>query len=191
MYLDIVASSSEKKPTIVNHEWSDLTSSGEKKLVIENKQFEKIYIGFRGYSDNSIIDSIKITTEADHDEPMDEDTEEDRTDKVQCDNCHQWILKRTMPLHEGFCRRNNVVCEWGCGKIFKKDRDEFKEHWHCEQCDYVGVIGDREKHVEYFHTEKQCVCQQFKTTSYTVLAEHCRTVCPEKLIFCRYCHVSI
>lgn len=184
---DIVASSVENKPTLENNEWADLTSNKERKLMIDTGGIKKIHFGFHGYDQQSKVDQIQVVTST-HDDPM-ETEQEDRTGKVQCDNCHQWILERTMMLHEGFCRRNNVLCEWGCGQIFKRDSEELKEHWHCDQCDYIGD-GDREKHVEYFHTEKSCICQQFKTTSYTDLAEHRRTECPEKLIFCRYCHVS-
>lgn len=191
--VDIVVSSTDNKPTLDNHEWADLTSDREKKLVIDtnSKPLDKLYIGFHGYAQQETsVDGIVVTIGS-GDEPMEVDDEEgDRAGKVQCDNCHQWVLERTMMLHEGFCRRNNVVCEWGCGKVFKKDSDEFQEHWHCEQCDYVGAKSDKEKHDEYFHTEKKCGCQQFSITSYTALAEHRRTDCPEKLILCRFCHVS-
>ena len=45
----------------------------------------------------------------------------------QCSNCHQWIPKRTMVLHENFCRRNNISCP-DCGDVFQKDSEEWKAH---------------------------------------------------------------
>ncbi|KAI9363587.1 hypothetical protein BD770DRAFT_195032 [Pilaira anomala] len=117
--------------------------------------------------------------------------EEDLTGKEQCKNCHAWVLQRTLVLHEGFCLRNNILCPWGCGKVFKKDSQELEDHWHCDQCDYIGEGGKegREKHLAYFHTPKTCSCTHFTTDSYEALSVHKRTTCPEKLITCRFCHI--
>ncbi|RCH97761.1 hypothetical protein CU098_001330, partial [Rhizopus stolonifer] len=116
--------------------------------------------------------------------------EEDTSGKVQCKNCHAWIPPSSLTLHETFCLRNNVPCPWGCGQIFKKGSQELQEHGHCDQCEFISNSQqEQEKHFDYCHTLKTCVCTQFATPSYETLAEHRRTICPEKLIMCRYCHI--
>jgi hypothetical protein len=186
-----VISSTDKTPTLDNHKWSDFSFKKERSLYLENVATSHLYVGIHGFTENTII-SWKGTAGGRKEENMEIDQEEeDRTGKVQCKNCHAWVLERTLPLHEGFCLRNNVICPWGCGQVFKRGSEEFEQHWHCDQCEAIGDHKDeQEKHVAYNHTPKTCVCHQFTTNSYKALAEHRKTSCPEKLITCRYCHVS-
>ncbi|KAI8990997.1 ubiquitin fusion degradation protein UFD1-domain-containing protein [Mycotypha africana] len=162
-----------------------------------------LQVGIHAFVENTVVswEVIEVDDEEEidgtHEIDIDRSThqgqekKEDLTGKVQCPNCHAWILKQTFVLHEGFCLRNNRVCPWGCGKVFKKDSQEFKEHWHCDQCEAVGSFAlAKQKHMDYEHTAKTCICTQYTTPSYEALADHKRTTCPEKMIICRYCHVS-
>lgn len=171
------------------HQWSDLSSDHERSVHL-SVTTGHVYIGIHSFTDKSVI-TWQATID-DETTAMEEEEEEDLTGKEQCKNCHAWVLQRTLVLHEGFCLRNNVLCPWGCGKVFKKDSQELEDHWHCDQCDYIGEGGKegREKHLAYFHTPKTCSCTHFTTDSYEALSEHKRTTCPEKLITCRFCHVS-
>ncbi|EPB87006.1 hypothetical protein HMPREF1544_06224 [Mucor circinelloides 1006PhL] len=189
---DVVVSSIDKSPTLDNHEWSDLSSDSERSIHIRNMSTATLFVGIHGYTDAVVSWEATVDSDMDIVTKENEREEQDTAGKVQCKNCHAWIAERTLMLHEGFCYRNNVVCEWGCGKVFKKDSQELHEHWHCDQCDAIGDTqenGEREKHVEYCHTPKTCVCTIFTTQSYEALAEHRRTTCAEKLITCRYCHI--
>lgn len=185
--IDIVCST-EKTPTLSNHEWSDLSSDNQRSLNIENLKSTHLHVGIHAHDKNTTISwqAVPFITEN-----MEVEEEQDTTDKEQCKNCHAWVSQRSLVLHENFCLRNNLICPWGCGKVFKKDSQEFKDHWHCNECNYVADINGREKHIEYYHTPKKCTCSHFVTNSYETLAEHKRTNCPEKLILCRYCHVSM
>lgn len=184
-FVDIVCST-EKSPTLDNHEWSDLSSDNQRFLNLSNIKSPHLHVGIHAYNENTTVSWQAIPFQP---ETMEID-EQDNTGKEQCKNCHAWVLQRTLVLHEGFCLRNNVVCSWGCGKVFKKDSQELNDHWHCDQCDHVGDNG-RQKHIEYYHTPKKCTCANFITNSYKTFAEHTRTICPDKLITCRYCHVSM
>ncbi|KAG2214422.1 hypothetical protein INT47_000978 [Mucor saturninus] len=181
---DIVCST-EKTPTLDNHEWSDLSSDNQRSLNLENLKSTHLHVGIHAYDKNTTVSwqAVPFTTVN-----MEVD-EEDTTGKEQCKNCHAWVSQRSLVLHENFCLRNNVICSWGCGKVFKKDSQEFKDHWHCEECDYAADSDGPEKHIEYYHTPKKCTCTHFVTNSYEALAEHKRTTCPDKLITCRYCHI--
>ncbi|KAI8647502.1 ubiquitin fusion degradation protein UFD1-domain-containing protein [Parasitella parasitica] len=189
---DVVISSTDKSPTLDNHEWSDLSSEVERTINIKDVTANAFIVGIHGYRDavvtweatSQIKDGVDMTTK--------DEQASDTTGKVQCKNCHAWIAERTLMLHEGFCYRNNVVCEWGCGKIFKKDSRELQEHWHCNQCDATGNDQyGQDKHMAYCHTPKICVCANFTAQSFEALAEHRRTICAEKLIICRYCHTLV
>lgn len=113
-------------------------------------------------------------------------------DEEKCKNCHQIVPKRTMILHENFCFRNNIVCPQ-CQGVFKKDSPEWKAHWHCEHDSAHGNNGaeGERKHAFIFHESQQCPSCDFTATSLPELAQHRTTVCPGKLILCRFCHLSV
>lgn len=183
--IDIVCGT-EKTPTLDNHEWSDLSSDNQRSLNLLNLKSTHLHVGIHAYDNDTVVSwqAVPFT------ETMESDELQDNTGKEQCKNCHAWVLQRTLVLHENFCLRNNLLCPWGCGKVFKKDSQELNDHWHCDQCHHVAENG-RQKHIDYHHTPKKCTCAHFTTDSYEVLAEHGRTTCPDKLIICRYCHVSV
>lgn len=186
-------SSTERSPTLENHEWSDLSSNKDKFIYISDISSPHLHVGIHGFTDNTTVTwEATQANNSTKDDTMDLDTQEDHEGKVQCKNCHAWVLERTLPLHENFCLRNNVICPWGCGKVFKKDSQDLNNHWHCDKCEHIGdhQEEEQEKHVIYEHTPKTCICTHFSTDSYRDLAEHRRTICSEKLITCKYCHVS-
>ncbi|KAM0550720.1 hypothetical protein ACHAPJ_008785 [Fusarium lateritium] len=117
--------------------------------------------------------------------------QEPSTDEEQCSNCLQFIPKRTMVLHENFCRRNNIVCP-SCKSVFKKGSPEWEAHWHCEKDNAFGNSTEsKAKHDDVFHTERQCPHCEFSTNSLADLARHATSVCPGKLILCRFCHLEV
>ncbi|KAG4257966.1 hypothetical protein FPRO03_02921 [Fusarium proliferatum] len=117
--------------------------------------------------------------------------QEHSPDEEQCSNCLQFVPKRTMVLHENFCRRNNVVCP-KCKSVFKKGSPEWEAHWHCEKDSAFGNSAEsKAKHDDIFHTERQCPHCEFSTNSMADLARHQTSVCPGKLILCRFCHLEV
>ncbi|KFY25398.1 hypothetical protein V491_01754 [Pseudogymnoascus sp. VKM F-3775] len=64
------------------------------------------------------VSTVDLTMGEDSHDPDDE----------QCKNCHQWVPKRTMMLHENFCLRNNILCQQ-CQSVFKKNSPEWQSHW--------------------------------------------------------------
>ncbi|EWZ81943.1 hypothetical protein FOCG_13382 [Fusarium oxysporum f. sp. radicis-lycopersici 26381] len=117
--------------------------------------------------------------------------QEHSPDEEQCSNCLQFVPKRTMVLHENFCRRNNVVCP-KCKSVFKKGSPEWEAHWHCEKDSAFGnSTQSKAKHDDIFHTGRQCPNCEFSTNSMADLARHQTSVCPGKLILCRFCHLEV
>ncbi|KAL5587075.1 hypothetical protein FOVSG1_012211 [Fusarium oxysporum f. sp. vasinfectum] len=117
--------------------------------------------------------------------------QEHSPDEEQCSNCLQFVPKRTMVLHENFCRRNNVVCP-KCKSVFKKGSPEWEAHWHCEKDSAFGnSTQSKAKHDDIFHTERQCPNCEFSTNSMADLARHQTSVCPGKLILCRFCQLEV
>ena len=124
-------------------------------------------------------------------EVMDVDGEHRGADDEQCKNCLQWVPKRTIVLHENFCRRNNVLCPQ-CKTVFKKGSPEWEAHWHCEHDNEHGNSAtSKARHDEVFHTDRTCPSCEFSTNSLPDLARHRTTVCPGKLILCRFCHLEV
>lgn len=112
-------------------------------------------------------------------------------DDAQCGNCLQYVPKRTMVLHENFCRRNNILCPQ-CKSVFKKGSSEWEAHWHCDKDDAYGNSSfSRMKHDDVAHTDRQCQSCEFSTNSLSDLARHQTSVCPGKLILCRFCHLEV
>lgn len=112
-------------------------------------------------------------------------------DDEQCKNCLQWVPKRTMVLHENFCRRNNIICS-RCQAVFKKGSPEWGSHWHCDYDDAHGdSAASKARHDQVFHMDRPCPLCTFSTNSTPDLARHRTTVCPGKLILCRFCHLEV
>lgn len=113
-------------------------------------------------------------------------------DEVQCKNCTQWVPKASLFLHENFCLRNNIPCPQGCGQIFQKRSPVFQEHWHCPHDTFTGNTPlSRRKHDAIYHTEQSCPSCPLTFPSIPTLAHHKTTLCPGKLILCRFCHLQV
>ncbi|RYO83395.1 hypothetical protein DL762_006160 [Monosporascus cannonballus] len=123
--------------------------------------------------------------------PTDVDAEERSPDEEQCPNCRQRVPKRTMVLHENFCRRNNVACP-RCAGVFRKNSEEWRQHWHCPHDDAYGSSDKaKAKHDRVCHTEHRCPSCPFVTNSLPDLARHRTTLCPGKIILCQFCHLEV
>ncbi|KAK7428310.1 hypothetical protein QQZ08_005207 [Neonectria magnoliae] len=163
---------------------------------------EKILVSVHGYSHaDTPTDSTtpiqftlraKIHVSNDRDvKPVAVNEGDHSSDDAQCNNCLQWVPKRTMMLHENFCRRNNIVCPH-CKAVFKKGSPEWDEHWHCDKDTAHGNSAfSRIKHDDVFHTHRQCPSCEFSTNSIPDLARHQTSVCPGKIILCRFCHLEV
>ncbi|KAK3381951.1 ubiquitin fusion degradation protein UFD1-domain-containing protein [Podospora didyma] len=117
-------------------------------------------------------------------------------DEEQCKNCLQWIPRRTMMLHENFCLRNNIVCPQ-CKNVFQKKSKDWETHWHCPQHPeaYGASLLSKAKHDYIEHTSHTCSScgpsSPFTFPSLSELARHRTTVCPGKIILCRFCHLEV
>ncbi|KAK4074027.1 hypothetical protein Trihar35433_3501 [Trichoderma harzianum] len=117
--------------------------------------------------------------------------QEHSADEEQCSNCLQWVPKRTMVLHQNFCLRNNIICPI-CKSVFKKGSPEYDAHWHCSHDEAHGdSTFSKAKHDHVFHTDRNCPACDFSTNSLSDLARHRTSVCPGKIILCRFCHLEV
>ncbi|KAF4446891.1 hypothetical protein F53441_9522 [Fusarium austroafricanum] len=182
--------------------------NGVKRIVIsptnvELEGAEQITISVHGYKHPDATDgspkTLHYSLRAKVDLPKEElngiangsKDQEHSPDEEQCSNCLQFVPKRTMVLHENFCRRNNIVCP-ACKSVFKKGSPEWEAHWHCEKDNAFGnSTQSKAKHDDIFHTERQCPHCEFSTNSLADLARHSTSVCPGKLILCRFCHLEV
>ncbi|KAI4592904.1 hypothetical protein KJ359_010351 [Pestalotiopsis sp. 9143b] len=184
----------------------DTTSSGTKRITIqpsniELEETEGLVISIHGYlppTDSPVEPliypfSLRVrSVTGNSPTPATSETSEQRTpDDEQCQNCHQWIPKQTMVLHENFCRRNNVACP-ECGNVFQKNSVEWSEHWHCPHDQVHGSsTASRTRHDYIYHTDRQCPSCPFSSNSIPDLARHRTTLCPGKIILCQFCHLEV
>ncbi|KAJ3513615.1 hypothetical protein NM208_g15160 [Fusarium decemcellulare] len=169
---------------------------------VELEAAEQILISVHGYKHpNTVQDDAKTyqyslrasakLTDNTKSESNGTNGQEHSLDDTQCSNCLQFVPKRTMVLHESFCRRNNIICP-GCKTVFKKGSPEWEAHWHCEKDNAFGNSTlSKAKHDDIFHTQRQCTHCEFSTNSLADLARHQTSVCPGKLILCRFCHLEV
>ncbi|KAB8302926.1 hypothetical protein EYC80_006244 [Monilinia laxa] len=123
--------------------------------------------------------------------PIEEDTEMHGSDEEECKNCHQWVPKRTMMLHENFCLRNNISCPH-CNNVFQKKSQEWQNHWHCPYDSTHGNSPEsKTKHDSVFHESRQCPNCLYEATNLRDLATHRTSVCPGKIILCQFCHLEV
>lgn len=114
-------------------------------------------------------------------------------DEAVCKNCRQRIPKRTLPLHEAFCYRNNVVCP-KCSTVFLKHSDAWKNHWHCPHDEgFANSETGRLKHDSIYHPSSPLQCPNCDFLAYDVpiLAQHRTSTCPGKTILCQFCHLEV
>ena len=114
-------------------------------------------------------------------------------DEVICKNCHQVVPNRTLPLHEAFCYRNNVLCP-KCSGVFLKNSEVWKNHWHCPHDEEHGNdTPSHQKHDTIFHPQSplQCPSCDFRAFDLPILAHHRTTTCPGKEILCQFCHLVV
>ncbi|CAG8556505.1 7631_t:CDS:2 [Ambispora leptoticha] len=191
--VDLVIST-ESKPTIEDHIWSDFSFSSERSIYISptNSAYatsEEFCIGVYGHSESQTNYELLITN---NDLPIptvtSKELDDENANKVgyaHCKNCGRWVPERTIVLHSNYCERNNIKCKL-CGKIMRRDEEVF--HWHCELCDQPGDSPEEKiKHQEIYHKRRECSCGYF-TDSLPSLAAHKQSDCPNKLITCRFCH---
>lgn len=184
----------------------DAASDGTKALTIqptnvELEGAESLLISVHGYSSVSSTSTesspIPFTLRARNiteDPPAEQDNAvppAGLADEERCGNCKQWVPKRTMMLHEGFCRRNNTTCD-KCGRVFQKSSPEWAAHWHCPHDTASGSSpASKAKHDDIFHTDRQCPACPFTTNSLPDLARHRTSLCPGKIILCQFCHLEV
>jgi hypothetical protein len=181
------------------------TSSGTKTLTIqpsnvELEDAESILISVHGYlppggtPTNMSPHPFQLRASSKTKEsPVSPDGEASKggPDEEQCQNCHQWVPQHTMLLHEGFCRRNNILCP-KCSRVFQKTSAEWAQHWHCPHDDAHGSSeATKTKHDDLYHTGRQCHACPFATNSVPDLARHRTTLCPSKIILCQFCHLEV
>ena len=145
---------------------------------------------------DSEIEAINFNiTAISEEEELEEETETIKgidVNSYKCRYCEKIIAKASMLLHENFCRRNNVMCPNGCGRIFFKEIPS--THWHC--CDTYGD-GEFSKqlHVKYMHDDPLGItceeCTEYNCLKRYTLCEHVSRSCPSAIHECRYCHLII
>lgn len=195
------------RPRLDEHVLGDFSSSSSKIIRlqptnIELDKIEKLYISIYGSlgtnhdaaaSGGQISCQISVKSilpEPETESSVDEEDGHDPED-VKCANCKQWVPKRTLFLHENFCSRNNAFC-FKCGNVFQRRSPEWENHWHCSNDDAHGNdIRSHQKHDNVFHKSYHCLNCHFQAPNLPALAHHRTTICPDKLILCRFCHLVV
>ncbi|KAL2443615.1 hypothetical protein ABEF95_007922 [Exophiala dermatitidis] len=145
-------------------------------------------------AERPIAYTLKVTTSSDQQtDSADHGPSDTSADEVMCKNCRQVVPKRTLPLHEAFCYRNNILCP-KCSGVFLKNSEAWKNHWHCPHDDeYGNDTTSRNKHDALFHPPKPIPCPacDFEAFNVPILAHHRTTTCPGKEILCQFCHLVV
>ncbi|PGH28507.1 hypothetical protein GX50_08755 [[Emmonsia] crescens] len=209
LFISPFSTRQRNRPRDDEHVFGDFSSFSPKRIClqptnIELQDAESIYISVHAYSDdtpNSNDATSKIATPlkfrlrtkrvltGEPSAPTEED--EHDSDDTQCKNCHQWIPKRTLFLHENFCLRNNILCP-KCENVFQKRSPEWENHWHCpHDSSYGNDLSSQLKHSNIFHSSHPCPNCPFTATSLPILAHHRTTTCPAKPILCQFCHLIV
>jgi len=206
--LFVTSDCQHKKPRLDEHVWGDMGTTFPKRVLIAPANVElaaakTLHIGIRGWRDpedepeppeDAMPRRYTLSvTQAEIPGPPANASVTPSTapspDHKQCRNCTQWIPSRTFFLHESFCLRNNVHCRL-CNSVFKRGTES--AHWHCPDCNAHGNHpSSRLKHTSTTHTPHPCRGCHYVATSLHDLASHRTTVCADKLILCRFCHLLV
>ncbi|KAK3942633.1 ubiquitin fusion degradation protein UFD1-domain-containing protein [Diplogelasinospora grovesii] len=202
-------------PRDSEHVFGDFSSpkDGVKRIIlqptnVELEGAESLMISVHGYSTQAedsaqsaprryTLRAKAVPVQGSSEEPIALDSSTSRSaDEEQCRNCLQWVPKRTIVLHENFCRRNNILCPQ-CKNVFHKSSEEWANHWHCPMHPEANgsTPQSKAKHDYIQHTSHTCPScgpsSPFTFPSLPELARHRTTVCPGKLILCQFCHLEV
>ncbi|KAJ4781650.1 Ubiquitin fusion degradation protein 1-like protein [Rhynchospora pubera] len=175
-------------PTQHRHEWSS-HETGSKNLVIKHKDPNLVpgnytigVYGFKGVSKYQI--SVHVKDRNVNVQKVGEGDKVNSEDLVECGNCKRHVARRTIVVHEAYCVRHNVVCQYeGCGVVLR--REESENHAHCVKCGRAFQKGEMEKHMKVFHEPTACLCGIVLEKEEMV--QHQTVECPLRLIVCRFC----
>ena len=206
LFVSPLSSHQRAKPREDEHIWSSFTPARTKRIEIQPSNVElegaeALLVSLYARSSSPGIGprqfSLRVgpltyrSGTSDKPIALDADVDVHGPDEEQCKNCHQWVPKRTMMLHENFCLRNNVLCPQ-CQNVFQKKSQEWQDHWHCAHGDGHGDSTDsKQQHDGIFHTPRQCPNCPYEAPSLVDMARHRTSVCPGKLILCQFCHLGV
>lgn len=193
-------------PRLDEHVFSDLSISAKKTLRLSHRNVdietaESLRISLYAWSPGSRTEAdvpleftLRVEAATSATTNGDSYVESDiAADEAICKNCRQRIPKRTLPLHEAFCYRNNVVCT-KCSNVFLKNSNAWKNHWHCPDDDgFANGELAKEKHNSLFHPARPLSCANcdFEAYDIPILAQHRTSTCPGKTILCQFCHLEV
>lgn len=201
------------KPREDEHVFGNFDSIPSKRIKIshsnvELENAEKIYVSVHGWSDPKsnqgksptpvapIPFSIRVNSEPTPSQEQTTGEEIPSAEDVICKNCQQAVPKRTLPLHEAFCYRNNVLCP-ECKQVFQKRSENWQNHWHCPyDTSHGNTAFSRRKHDLVYHPNSPYFCPSCEDQSSNFptlpsLAQHRTHSCPSKLILCQFCHLLV
>ncbi|OIW04145.1 hypothetical protein TanjilG_00705 [Lupinus angustifolius] len=177
-------------PTRHQHEWSS-HDIGSKALILSSKDknfgpgtYSIGIYGFKGITRYKISVMVQDNLNQKPGQQASSSMSSTEIDTEQCRNCKHYIPSRTIALHEAYCVRHNVVCQHvGCGVVLRTG--ESKNHIHCDRCGQAFQRVELEKHMKVFHEPLHCPCGIILEKEQMV--EHQGSVCPLRLISCRFC----
>ncbi|KAK7276540.1 hypothetical protein RIF29_17681 [Crotalaria pallida] len=177
-------------PTRHQHEWSS-HDIGSKTLILSSKDknfgagtYSIGIYGFKGMTRYKISVMVQDNLNQKMGQQASSSMPSVEIDTEQCRNCKHYIPSRTIALHEAYCSRHNVVCQHaGCGVVLRIE--EAKNHVHCDRCGQAFQQVELEKHMKVFHEPLHCPCGIILEKEQMV--EHQASVCPLRLISCRFC----
>ncbi len=210
LFVSPFSSRQRAKPRDDEHVFGDFSSRSSKHIRLsstnaELEDAELLYVSIHAYVDSTeqdrpsrpipfILRAIATSPEISTGDSIDDAVNTPSADEVICKNCHQAIPKRTLPLHEAFCYRNNISCP-KCNQVFLKNSAAWKAHWHCpHDTSHGNTPLSQRKHNSINHppTPYTCpACSSFDAPSLPSLAHHRVTLCPAKEILCQFCHLVV
>jgi len=204
LFVSPYSSRQRVRPREDEHVFADLTSQHPKHIRlqptnVELDEAEAVWISVHAYPSESPSSTPKpFRLKVSVFDPKTEVADPERElavpgpDEVQCTNCKQIVPKASLFLHENFCLRNNILCPQGCSQVFQKRSPAFQNHWHCPHDTFSGNTPlSRQKHDAVYHTPQVCSSCGLDFPSIPTLSHHKTTVCPGKLILCRFCHLQV
>lgn len=196
------------RPREEEHIFSDVSTKSTKRLKIEHtntslENAEALWISVKGCHEldpaakSSKLLSYRLqavpTSNAIYStlHPTTDDSTIPNSKDLRCKNCHQWVPKQSMMLHENFCLRNNILCPQ-CSQVFQKSSQSWQSHWHCpHDTAYGSTPSQHQNHNSHFHTPRTCKDCGHLAPSTHALAHHRTTTCPAKPILCQFCHLIV
>ena len=142
--------------------------------LLKHQSPEFVTIGIAKHDDSIQVEARELSEVSESSVPL-----------SLCPYCKSRVAASSLEIHSLRCQSMFSRCQ-ECDMLIRKV--DFQYHAHCSTCKRVYRKSNEQKHNDEWHSQLRCLCGE--TVTRATLQEHRMTICPNRLLPCRFCGCS-